>query len=249
MQIVLEENELHNHQSFLENGYIIVKNSTNTYEKIQDELTSIFEMDLNRIHQSDLKDINPIRLDAIKRLNQDHSFHHSIYNDFKSYIYSLVGNELAMQKNINLSIHRPNISDDLLDIHSDSLCGNSNYELTVWMPLTRAYDSNSMYILPLKDSVQAITKLKNGEYKTIDNLKEDVKSKYKFINIDPGETLLFSHNLLHGNIINETSETRCSINMRFKSLLTPYDQKEMGSYYIPISPKPVTKLGNMFDEL
>ena len=56
---------------------------------------------------------------------------------------------------------------------------------------------------------------------------------------------------MHGNILNKTNQTRLSLNCRFTSLFSPYsddkdNQKKLGSFYIPINAKPLTKIGLNF---
>ena len=51
------------------------------------------------------------------------------------------------------------------------------------------------------------------------------------------------HSIMHGNIINRTSETRWSLNCRYKSLMSPYDKKIIGETFIPFEIKPATKFG------
>ena len=55
--------------------------------------------------------------------------------------------------------------------------------------------------------------------------------------------MLFNQNLPHGNIVNKSTETRISLNCRFKSLFTPYRQKELGSFFKPLIIRPASKIG------
>ena len=55
--------------------------------------------------------------------------------------------------------------------------------------------------------------------------------------------MIFSHALMHGNKINKTNETRWSFNCRFKSLMSPYDKKDLAETFMPISIRPTTDLG------
>ena len=47
----------------------------------------------------------------------------------------LVGNEIAMQKKLNLSIQVPNDNESNLPMHSDIYAGESPFEVVVWIPL------------------------------------------------------------------------------------------------------------------
>ena len=56
----------------------------------------------------------------------------------RAYIDLFCGNELAVQKKINLSIQLPNDSSSILPIHTDVWSGNSPFELVLWIPLAPA---------------------------------------------------------------------------------------------------------------
>ena len=87
--------------------------------------------------------------------------------------------------------------------------------------------------------------------KTIIEIYNKHKKKFKFLSINYGEVLIFSPVLLHGNIVNKTKETRISLNCRFKSLLSPYDvfsktHRNIPHFFKPLIIKPLTKLGFNF---
>ena len=67
-------------------------------------------------------------------------------------------------------------------------------------------------------------------------------SELQFIKINYGNFLFFNQSLPHGNVVNQTKETRISLNCRFKGLFTPYAQKKLGSFFSPLKIKPVSKL-------
>jgi sporadic carbohydrate cluster 2OG-Fe(II) oxygenase len=234
---------------FNSKGFIKVKHSDILSEKILERFNQENRTNLENIHDIQIDDFNKFRMSLINNLNSNLELHRLLYFEHKTYIDTLLGNELCMQKRINLSIHRPNTTNDKLDIHSDALCGNSNYELVLWLPLTKAFDSNSMYILPLEQSFEAAKKLKSGKFKDIEELKDYYKESFEFLEVEPGESVIFTHNLLHGNVVNETSQSRVSINLRFKSTLTPFGNKKMGSYYMPINTRPMTLIGRNFYEI
>ena len=72
--------------------------------------------------------------------------------------------------------------------------------------------------------------------------------KIKWLNIKYGQALIFSHQLMHGNKVNKTSETRWSFNCRFKSVMSPYDKKGIAETFLPIILRPVTKFGLMYED-
>ena len=128
-----------------------------------------------------------------------------------------------MQKKINLSIQMPNDKDSLLDIHSDIYAGESPFQVVAWVPLVNVYDTKSMFGAEIKQNKVMNQQMLNSSKKTTKEIYNKNKKKFKFFNVKLGEVLIFSPLMLHGNTINKTKETRFSLNVRFKSLLSPYD--------------------------
>ena len=53
--------------------------------------------------------------------------------------------------------------------------------------------------------------------------------------------------LPHGNIINVEKQTRISVNCRFKSIFSPYENKKIAEYFSPISLRAMTEIANKFE--
>ena len=71
----------------------------------------------------------------------------------------------------------------------------------------------------------------------------EIISLSTWLEVKKGQCLLFNQSLPHGNIINTETETRWSMNCRFKSLFSPYGDKKLGEFFEPISIKPATQIG------
>ncbi len=213
--------------SWLKGKSIKVKNKKNFLDNIH--------------HYLDIKMINEFRLHIYNKINNSKDFQKLYFELGKNYIELLCGNELVMQKKCNLSIQVPKDDSSLLPLHADVWTGDSEYELVFWLPLVNVFKSKSMYILSPKDNVKYSKLLKKS--KSIDEIFSRVKRKVKWLKIDYGQGLLFTQNLMHGNIINIEKGTRWSFNCRFKSVFSPYRDKEIGSFFTPITIKPTTILG------
>ena len=76
-------------------------------------------------------------------------------------------------------------------------------------------------------------------------MMQEIQHELVWAEVPFGSFLLFTPTLLHGSVVNDTSETRWSFNTRFKSLFTPYGSQEkgLGSFYLPIRTTPVTHFG------
>ena len=103
---------------------------------------------LNLLHKNINSDeINDFRLEVINEVNSKKELRELYYLVAKKYLNSLVGNELAMQLRVNVSIQLPNDKSSLLPLHSDVWSGDSPFEIVVWLPLVDCYKTKSMYIL------------------------------------------------------------------------------------------------------
>ena len=159
----------------------------------------------------------------------------------------ICGNELAMQRKINLSIQLPKDNSSLLPIHSDVWSGCSPFEVVLWVPLVDVYNSKSMFIFPKNINDKVYKKF--SLYKNFKIFFDKYKNKIKFLNLKFGQGIIFAHSIIHGNIVNNTNETRWSFNCRFKSLMSPYYKKDIAETFIPISIKPATNIGLEYDIL
>ena len=151
-----------------------------------------------------------------------------------------------MQKNINLSIQLPNDKSSLLPIHSDVWSGDSPYEINLWIPLVNCFKTKSMYILNRKHNSYFLKEMKKKKIKSSNQIFNLIKNKIQFINIKYGEFLIFDQTLPHGNIVNIENETRWSMNCRFKSIFSPYGDKKVGEFFIPITTRATTFIGQNF---
>lgn len=199
---------------------------------------------LNEIHTFvELKDLNALRLAVINGLRATPWFRPTYFSLARSAIYSLVGNELAMQRGVGLSVQLPNDTSSLLQIHADVWDGDSAYELVAWLPLVNCYKTKSMYIASHSVDRDFQQKMHEFQRGTPEDLFQAVKEHVTFLDVPYGSILLFSQTLMHGNRINLEPETRWSMNCRFKSLLSPFADKSLGEFFEPITVRPVTKMG------
>ena len=111
-----------------------------------------------------IKDLNEIRLLIIKDINKDSEIKKIFFSIFREFLYTIAGNELVMQKNINLSIQFPNDNSSLLPIHSDVWSGDSPYEINLWIPLVDCYRTKSMYILEQKNYANFKSQMQKNKY-------------------------------------------------------------------------------------
>ncbi len=204
---------------------------------------------LNNFHKFvSAKNLNKIRLNIIKKSNSNNQELRKLYYEIaRDHLEILLGNELVMQKRINLSIQLPKDDSSLLPIHSDVWSGDSPYELVVWIPLVDCYKSKSMYILDPKNYKKFYKKTNNKKISKSGNIFKIVNKKVKWLNVKFGQVLLFNQCLPHGNIINREKETRWSLNCRFKSIFSPYQDKRIGEFFEPITIRAVSSYGMNYE--
>ncbi len=241
--------------NFLKKGYVKFKPKKTDLIDIQNiVLKSITKKNLlkndrlrylNNYHLNfDYQQINIRRLEIYNNINSIDSFSKKYYSIVEDVLNMLVGNELAMQIKINLSIQLPNDKSSILPLHSDTWSGDSPFEVVVWIPLVDCYKSKSMFILNPRDSKIFYHNYKaDSEELDSKSLFDKYKKKFEWINIKFGEVLIFNQCLPHGNIENKTNETRWSLNCRFKSLFSPYGEKKIGEFFKPINIKPASLIG------
>jgi sporadic carbohydrate cluster 2OG-Fe(II) oxygenase len=244
-------------KTFLDKGYIIskVENisslkyiSSLVIKATNQQLREHKIKDLNKIHKIiSVEKLNNFRLGVIKKINKDKFLRYHYFNIAREYLYILVGNELMMQKNINLSIQLPNDNSSLLPIHSDVWSGDSPYEINLWIPLVNCYKTKAMYILEQKNYSSFKKKMNENKYYSSQDIFNLVKNKVRWLTVNYGEFLIFNQGLPHGNIVNIEKETRWSMNCRFKGIFSPYGDKKVGEFFMPITARAISEIGINFE--
>ena len=252
----LSKNEIKKSKIFEKKGYSIIKveNSVSLnyinnliIKTVKEYLKTKKNINLNYIHKLvSINELNQFRLKVIEPLSNNELARFHYFNLARENIYSIAGNELMMQKNINLSIQFPNDNSSLLPIHSDVWSGDSPYEINLWLPLVNCYKTKSMYILEQKYYDLFKKRLKKKKTKNSLEIYNLIKNKLKWLKINYGQCLIFDQTLPHGNVINKEKQTRWSMNCRFKTLFSPYGDKKIGEFFLPITTRSMTKIGMNF---
>ena len=189
--------------------------------------------------------LNDLRLHLFASINAQSDSRKTYFTFAASLLQSIVGNELAMQNKLNLSIQQPGDQTSVLEMHSDAWTGDSPFQVVLWVPLTNSTGTNAMYLLSPERSIEAYGRVRSGELASMSEIHVAYKNHFKPIEVNRGEILVFDSNCLHGNQLNTTSESRWSLNCRFTSLMAPSTSPEcqLGSFYTPIMVRPATRMG------
>lgn len=240
--------------SFENTGYVVTKGITIYLEAMKKEIELAFAnyckskdipyaplISANSVIKSE--ESNALRLHIMSELSRTNIFAKNYYLASRKIIHYLCGNELAMQKRPGISINFPFNQQDVLPIHADTWNGVSPFELNILIPFVDCQDSMCLYILEREAYEKRLNISKGLLNLTSDELYEELKSDLTWIPIKYGEILAFDQSLPHGYSLNNEKKTHWSFNCRFKGLHTPYWDKKLGEYYMPITVKCSTKIG------
>lgn len=240
---------------FLENGIVKIQaEDKGALDKIRSTIVTIgaswlsqpmpkdHGVFLDTIHQHvGVDKLNEFRLAIFEGMNKEPWFRRAYFSVGRKALETLVGNELVMQRRVNLSVQLPHDDSSILPLHSDVWSGDSPYEVVMWIPYTDCYGTKAMYFTNAKADAEIQPHMKN--FKTAEELYQAVAKDSPFMELKYGEALIFTQNIMHGNRVNVEKETRWSSNCRFKSALSPYADKKLGEFFEPITLRPTTRFG------
>ena len=195
-----------------------------------------FDDNLSNLHNFiKIEDINNLRISAFTKLNKDLDWKKLIFELIESEVTNLLGQDLLIQSKLNLSIQMPNDKTSLLPAHSDCWSADSPFQLNLWIPLTDAYSTNSMFIWSPEMTINLMNEVKKNNTKPLEIDNNQVMEEH-FVDLKFGEILLFNPGIMHGNVQNKTNDTRVSLNVRIKSLFSPEPDernpdRKVGTYY------------------
>ena len=241
-------------ESYAKEGYVIEDADFKYLERMKcsienafREFTSARNKQFNLLinaHQSiSYEESNDLRLYIMNKISEGSGFQKNYYNSAKKIIHQLCGNELAMQKRPGLSINLPNNHNDVLPIHADTWNGVSPFELNIWIPFVDCTNSMCLYILKREKYIERIENCRGLLKLTSDELFNELRGDLTWIPIKYGKILAFDQSLPHGYSLNVEEHSHWSMNCRFKGLHTPYWDKKLGEYFMPITVKSCTRLG------
>ncbi len=199
---------------------------------------------LDAIHgRIGIAELNDLRLAVISGLVSLPWARRTYFELARTTLEGLVGNELAMQRRINLSIQLPGDESSLLPVHADVWNGDSPFEVVLWLALVDCHHSKGMFLLPPAANARHQTELAAYQEQGPDALYAAIEPDLIWPEVRYGQALVFSQNLMHGNIVNAEATTRWSLNCRFKGLFSPYADKRLGEFFEPITLRPASRLG------
>lgn len=253
--LTAEEESLGNR--FIDHGWILgPAEDPEALDRIRDHIVSeacrLLSIDppddrqgfLDRIHERvEVSRLNDFRLAVIASINEAPWLRPAYFALARRLLGTVVGNELAMQRRLNLSIQMPDDDSSLLPVHADVWSGDSPFEVVLWVPLVDCYRTKAMYLLPPEPNRVLGERLHSLAEGSAEDIYRTIEADVAWMEIPYGQVLLFNQNLAHGNRVNRERETRWSMNCRFKGVFTPYADKKLGEFFEPITLRPASRIG------
>jgi len=118
------------------------------------------------------------------------------------------------QPNLRLVIPDQEIHGQRINFHCDAIVGGGRGSMTAWIPITDAYDTNSLWIADVDISRELVTNFIQKQW-TAEKFDSECLKAAKNISLQPGKFLLFDQERVHGSINNTTNKTRLSFDARF----------------------------------
>lgn len=199
---------------------------------------------LDHIHEHVGPDrLNGLRLSVIEAMATAPWLRPAYFSLARQALSTVVGNELAMQRRVNLSVQLPGDTASLLPIHADVWSGDSPFEAVLWVPLVDCHGTKAMYLLPPGPNADLSERLHSFAERSAEDIYRSVEPEIAWMEVPYGHYLLFNQNLAHGNRENGEAETRWSMNCRFKGVFTPYADKKLGEFFEPITLRAMSRIG------
>ena len=193
---------------------------------------------LERLHEYvPLREVNDVRLELFKRLNTDFNEAAALVSKpILEKLVTLLGPDLAIQTQINVSIHMPDDLAAKLDAHSDTWSGETPFQLNFWLAVSDCESTGSIFILSPQETARFYADMDaDGQCPALEGLVAK-----RLVKFGSGDGVLFNSHLIHGNVLNKTGRTRVSCNVRFKGLFHPESSdaglaiRSRGNFFRPL---------------
>lgn len=132
--------------------------------------------------------------------------------------------------NIRIVIPNQTTVHQRLQFHQGIWFGNGVGVRTIWIPITKTLNTNTMYVVDLERS-RSITKSTISNQLPYEDFERLALETARPVNLSPGQCHLFSQEHLHGNVENTENVTRISIDMRILFKGQPCGRKLPGGYF------------------
>jgi sporadic carbohydrate cluster 2OG-Fe(II) oxygenase len=134
----------------------------------------------------------------------------------------------------------------VLPVHADTWSGDSPFEVVLWIPFVDVSKTKSMFVLPMDKNEEHLLILEKKTISKTSEIMDQILPDVQWLDLKFGEIVVFTQNIMHGNVVNGETSSRWSTNCRFKSAFSPYADKKIGEFFDPITLRPATLLGSRY---
>jgi hypothetical protein len=157
-----------------------------------------------------------------------------LLDDFaEEYIAPLIGNSkylIKRQPTLNLVIPNQSQAGRRLPFHQGIFYDNGRGQGTIWMPLTKCYESNTMWVMDLETSRDLTKKVIENKW-SVEQFEKECVDKSFPVTLEPGQAHLFAQEHIHGNIENTTPITRLAIDWHILLEGEEYHRRYPGAFF------------------
>jgi len=213
-----------------------------SHKLIGEKANGVVIDDLNSLHKAfkSPEDANSFRLKLTSQLSNQVDTGTKVFEIFRTKLEPLVGPDVLVQKTPNLVFQPPEYPIPT-ELHRDAPA-NSPYEVIVWLPFVDCFNTKSMYVLDREHSQIAAEHIKQNPNDK-NGFDEILLEHAALMEVPYGSALIFWSGLFHGSIINKESESRLSMNIRYKNLFSPTGLKDQLRYFNVLQTSQLTELG------
>jgi len=191
--------------------------------------------DLHTITDPALTELDDSELNQVSRcFYESSSTFLTIYHRFMDEVVApLVGEPIYFQKTPTVRFQFPNQKgyNWVERLHTDIMLGHPSEGYNIWVPLTTVFGTNSMLLVPVKESMTAYRSC-NFDFEILaqrvqydNDFIEDMRRSAAPVELAPGQFIAFDPRCLHGTQYNDTLLTRISIDARVLAVETYKNMK------------------------
>ncbi|BDX07770.1 hypothetical protein [Planctobacterium marinum] len=254
MNMIFSCRELDTATQFMaDNGFMVISGiSVTSLEAVKkmllSELQSYFdpELTLENYHQyvSSDNEHKKIQFQLFSKLSESQS-HFALVKDNQSLFKSIYGPDIDIQVQPYLRIARPGCYQDNIGLHRDTFYGNSAYEISNSVNLTRVNSKGALNLVAgshklgpvdtIKKQSDVVAKGSNANKMGFLYAPKEIQQAEQYsqtpVALAEDQILMFSLGVIHGQKVNQDCITRWSIDFRLKPSFAPVSKNLKEGYY------------------
>ena len=201
--------------------------------------------DLSLLHESVGSELNAI-YDALYALTRERTFRNLYQSLVRDVIGSHFDRPFHFQRVPGIRIHTPDAR--TVQYHSDYWYGHGPEVVNFWMPITRSFGSNALFLATLEDSLKEIDTIVERKLRQPE-IDERLQAICRPVELELGGIQVFNAQTAHGTLKNDTGRTRISVDFRVLMEGCDPGSKNVREYYARASdPDPFTS-GTVSDDV